>query len=215
MSEGEKTVASSSLPPPPPRARGDLTDDLIASSPWTDAAVQAAGIPVEDIPIVTIGGGLGSFALVDFLRAAGLSTDQIRVLGDNTVPSATYEYLARNSQIPRHERLRSDAGSVMDNRRSVSATGRSSTTSTTSADRRRRCRRVGTDLRRQPRQLSNTALVIQSATMAGLSEPSSSTVIERVVSTLVPFSTDSPMTLRSRTRAPDGTGVRNRTLSKP
>ena len=94
---------------------GDLTDALTNTSVWTDEAVAGAGIPIEDAGLVTIGGGLGSFALADTLRIAGLRTDQIRVLGDNTVPSATYEYLATNSQIPRHERLRSDAGSVMDN----------------------------------------------------------------------------------------------------
>jgi hypothetical protein len=94
---------------------GDLTDHLINTSVWTDADLANAGIPVQDIAIVSIGGGLGSLALVEFLRSAGMSTDRIRVLGDNAIPYATYEYLARNSQIPRHERLRSDSGSVMDN----------------------------------------------------------------------------------------------------
>ncbi len=102
-------------PAPGAGGGGDLTDHLINTSTWTDADLANAGIPVQDTAIVSIGGGLGSLALVDFLRSAGMSTDRIRVLGDNTVPSATYEYLATNSQIPRHERLRSDAGSVMDN----------------------------------------------------------------------------------------------------
>ena len=80
-----------------------------------DSMVQAAGIPVHHVPLVSVGGGLGSFALVDFLRIAGVSTDEVRVLGINETPWETYAYLARNSQIPDHERLRSDAGSVMDN----------------------------------------------------------------------------------------------------
>ncbi len=94
---------------------GDLTDHLINTSVWTDEDVAAAGIPIQDIALVSIGGGLGSFALADTLRIAGVTTDRIRVLGDNISPSATYEYLATNSQIPRPERLRSDAASVMDN----------------------------------------------------------------------------------------------------
>lgn len=94
---------------------GDLTDELIGASTWTDNDVASAGIPIRDAKVVSIGGGLGSLALVDTLRISGMSTSDIVVLGDHEVPSATYEYLAANSQIPRHERLRSDAGSVMDN----------------------------------------------------------------------------------------------------
>ena len=94
---------------------GDLTDELIATSTWHDNHVEAAGIPITDTPFVTIGGGLGSLAMADILRVGGLATSDIRVLGDNPSPSATYEYLAGNSQIPDHERLRSDSSSVMDN----------------------------------------------------------------------------------------------------
>jgi hypothetical protein len=42
-------------------------------------------------------------------------TSHIRVITDLDRPSETYEYLAANSQIPPNERLRSDAGSVIDN----------------------------------------------------------------------------------------------------
>jgi hypothetical protein len=98
-----------------PPGTGDLNDDLLATDIWSDGAVAAAGIPFFDVPLVTIGGGLGSFALVDTLRIAGVPTDQIAVLTTLTKPWATYEYLARNSQIPGHERLRSDAASTMDN----------------------------------------------------------------------------------------------------
>ncbi len=98
-----------------PDSTGDLTDALINTSAWSEADLHAAGIPIRDAKIVSIGGGLGSLALVDTLRISGMSTDDIVVLGDHEVPSATYEYLAANSQIPDHERLRSDAGSVIDN----------------------------------------------------------------------------------------------------
>jgi hypothetical protein len=46
---------------------------------------------------------------------AGVPTSHIKVLGTSRDPSATYEYLTNNSQIPRGERLRSDSGSVLDN----------------------------------------------------------------------------------------------------
>lgn len=94
---------------------GDLTPDLIESSPWTDSSLKDAGIPIVDVPIVTVGGGLGSFALVDFLRIAGTPTSQIAVLTNLKSPDESYRYLARNSQIPNEERLRSDSASVMDN----------------------------------------------------------------------------------------------------
>ncbi len=96
-------------------AGGDLTDHLIGASEWADSDVEQAAIPIVDVPFVTVGGGLGSFAMVDFLRCAGVATEWIRVLGDSRTPTETYEYLATNSQIPRHERLRSDSSSVMDN----------------------------------------------------------------------------------------------------
>ena len=97
------------------RAPGELTDQLIATSLWTDVMLADAGIPVYDAPLVTIGGGLGSFALVDVLRIAGVPASSIRVLTNLDRPYDTYAYLARNSQIPDGERLRSDSASVMDN----------------------------------------------------------------------------------------------------
>lgn len=100
---------------PPAAAPGDLTEPLIAADTWADSDVEAAGIPVRDVPFVTVGGGLGSFAMADLLRTAGLGVEQIAVLSDIRRPDETYRYLAENSQIPESERLRSDAGSVMDN----------------------------------------------------------------------------------------------------
>jgi hypothetical protein len=96
-------------------AQGDLTDQLIATSYWTDEMLAAAGIPVYDVPLVTVGGGMGSFALVDLLRTAGIPASSLRILTGIDRPYETYSYLARNSQIPDHERLRSDSASVIDN----------------------------------------------------------------------------------------------------
>src|ERR1700733_8498666 len=95
--------------------RGDLTQELLTSDWWTDAMVAAAGIPVVDVPFVTIGGGIGSFVTVDYLRIAGVPTDRMRVLSDIDFPWQTYEYLTRVSQIPRSERIRSDSASRPDN----------------------------------------------------------------------------------------------------
>ncbi|GEE03435.1 hypothetical protein nbrc107696_38810 [Gordonia spumicola] len=96
-------------------ARGDLNDQLINTDFWTDRMVEAAGIPIVDVPFVTVGSGIGSFVTVDYLRVCGVPADQIAVLGPQDVPWRSYEYLTRCSQIPRHERLRSDSQSMPDN----------------------------------------------------------------------------------------------------
>src|SRR5205085_8281775 len=94
---------------------GDLTEQLITTSIWSDAMLAAAGIPVIDVPFVSVGGGLGSFIMTNFLRIAGVPVTAIRVLGAIDTPWQTYEYLTRVSQIPRGERLRSDSSSTPDN----------------------------------------------------------------------------------------------------
>lgn len=101
--------------PSGPTQPGDLSPELIATDVWTDQMVADAGIPIVDIPMVSVGGGIGSFELVDHLRIAGMSTDQLRVLTNLDVPWQTYEYLTKVSQVPRKERLRSDAQSMPDN----------------------------------------------------------------------------------------------------
>ena len=91
-----------------------LTERLLAQSHWSDEDVAAVGIDVTEAWILSIGGGLGSFALAHVLRVSGLPVQGLTVVGDGTKPARTYRYLARNSQIPDAERLRSDAGSTMD-----------------------------------------------------------------------------------------------------
>ena len=59
---------------------GDLTQELLTSAWWTDAMVAAAGIPVVDVPFVTVGGGIGSFVTVDYLRIAGVPTERMRAI---------------------------------------------------------------------------------------------------------------------------------------
>ncbi|MGH8910378.1 MAG: hypothetical protein ACRD0K_28755 [Egibacteraceae bacterium] len=94
---------------------GDLTDELIRTDYWTDQMVAEAGIPVIETPFVTVGGGLGSFVMVDYLRIAGVPTDRITVLTQLDKPHQQYSQLCRNSQIPPRERLRSDSASRPDN----------------------------------------------------------------------------------------------------
>src|ERR1022692_1531562 len=65
---------------------GDLTDELLRSDQWTDAMVQAAGISITDVPFVSIGGGIGSFVTVDYLRIAGVAPDRIAVLSNIDFP---------------------------------------------------------------------------------------------------------------------------------
>lgn len=98
--------------PPQP---GDLNPELMQTDWWSDDALVRAGIPVEDAPFVSIGGGIGSFVTVDYLRICGVPTSAIKVFTQLQHPWESYEYLTRVSQIPRAERLRSDSQSCPDN----------------------------------------------------------------------------------------------------
>ncbi|MET0235131.1 MAG: hypothetical protein ABW224_10870 [Kibdelosporangium sp.] len=90
--------------------------DLDHTDMWTDEMVAAAGIPMRDVPFVSVGGGMGSFVTVDYLRVAGgVPTSDIRVLSNLSHPWQTYEHLTRVSQLPRQNRIRSDAASRPDN----------------------------------------------------------------------------------------------------
>lgn len=92
----------------------ELTQQLLESPEWSDDDIVRHQIPIVDTPFVSIGGGMGSLAMVDTLRIAGQPLESLTVLAENAIPSETYEHLANNSQIPRHERLRSDSSSTMD-----------------------------------------------------------------------------------------------------
>ncbi|MGW5228357.1 hypothetical protein ACWEP5_25880 [Nocardia niigatensis] len=48
--------------------RGDITQLPIETDVWTDGLAGQAGIPVIDVPLVTVGSGHGSFTLFDTLR---------------------------------------------------------------------------------------------------------------------------------------------------
>ncbi|HWG72780.1 MAG TPA: hypothetical protein VG184_01865 [Acidimicrobiales bacterium] len=89
--------------------------ELRAIPTWSDHLVGGAGIEIQDVPFVTVGGGLGSFVMIDLLRIAGCPVSKLRVLTALKYPWQNYEYLTRVSQIPPSGRLRSDSASCPDN----------------------------------------------------------------------------------------------------
>lgn len=75
----------------------------------------ATGLPVEEFDYAAVGAGLGSFCWIDLLRICGANPYQIVALGMEPQPYARYKRLCLNSQIPLHERLRSNSDSCPDN----------------------------------------------------------------------------------------------------
>ncbi|MBD2347110.1 FHA domain-containing protein [Anabaena subtropica] len=78
-------------------------------------ALHATGLPVDECDYLAIGGGLGSFVWADLLRISGVRAEKIVALGIEAEPYARYKRLCLNSQIPLHERLRSNSDSCPDN----------------------------------------------------------------------------------------------------
>lgn len=97
-------VQSSGFPPPAFQVEQVSVQDIYAT-----------GLPVEEIDYGAIGAGLGSFMWVDLLRIGGVKSQQIAALGMEEQPYARYKRLCLNSQIPLHERLRSNSDSCPDN----------------------------------------------------------------------------------------------------
>ncbi len=92
------------------------------------AEITQLGIPVLECDYAAVGGGLGSYIWVDYLRIFGARLDQIRVVGKRQLdaqgylwpdaaqkPYWNYKQLCGFSQIPLHERLRSNSDSCPDN----------------------------------------------------------------------------------------------------
>ncbi|MGH9069777.1 MAG: hypothetical protein ACRDX8_01095 [Acidimicrobiales bacterium] len=88
---------------------------LASISSWSDRLLAERSIPVLDTSFVAVGGGLGTFAMVDYLRVAGVPVSAIKVLTTLEHPWQNYQYLAQASQIPLQGRLRSDSASTLDN----------------------------------------------------------------------------------------------------
>ena len=56
----------------------DFTDELVETDVRTDRIVEDAGIPIVDVPFVSVGGGLGSFVLVDPLPDKDIDVSKVR-----------------------------------------------------------------------------------------------------------------------------------------
>jgi hypothetical protein len=85
---------------------------LRATPVWRDDDV--AHLPVCDAPIVTVGGGLASLALVHTLRVAGVPARDITVVSPSADPTDSFRRLARAGQLGEQQRLRSDSATRMD-----------------------------------------------------------------------------------------------------
>jgi pSer/pThr/pTyr-binding forkhead associated (FHA) protein len=79
------------------------------------AALGQTGLPVYTTVYALLGGGWGSFIMADNLIIYGVDPGAIISLGIYPEPFKRYQTLARNSQIPLHERLRSNSESTPDN----------------------------------------------------------------------------------------------------
>jgi pSer/pThr/pTyr-binding forkhead associated (FHA) protein len=88
---------------------------LLAAPVVSERALADSGLEIRVVPCAAVGGGMGSFVFVDLLRNSGLGRDAIVVIGNEDKPHARYQRLCRNSQIPPHERLRSNSDSRPDN----------------------------------------------------------------------------------------------------
>lgn len=80
---------------------------------WRDD--ELGPLPVIDTQLLSIGGGLASFALVDVLRVSGARARDIRVVGPHQAPTDSFRQLAGCAQITEDERLRSDSAARIDN----------------------------------------------------------------------------------------------------
>lgn len=79
--------------------------------------VRATGKHIDEVDYCAIGGGIGSFIWVDHLRVYGVPRTAIKAIGvaPDKKPYNKWGRLCRNSQIPEHERIRSNSISTPDN----------------------------------------------------------------------------------------------------
>jgi hypothetical protein len=89
--------------------------ELISTPVWDDALLHDAGVPIIDCQLASVGGGLGSFALVDFLLIAGMAAPSIKVLSNLSAPWETFAARVRASQMQPQDRLRSDSSATIGN----------------------------------------------------------------------------------------------------
>jgi pSer/pThr/pTyr-binding forkhead associated (FHA) protein len=115
--EARVPVEATRLPGQDPAARPMFPGRLFDQRQVPFKEIQASGRMTQEVEYLAVGGGMGSFVWVDHLRVFGVDKKNIRVLGiaDDKRPYSKYGRLCRNSQIPDHERIRSNSISTPDN----------------------------------------------------------------------------------------------------
>lgn len=110
-------IPDPNIPPAPPVAptTSNFPPPIFQAQKVDVQALHATGLSVDESDYLAIGAGLGSFVWVDLLRLSGVRADKIVALGLEAEPYARYRRLCQNSQIPLHERLRSNSDSCPDN----------------------------------------------------------------------------------------------------
>lgn len=102
-------------PSPAQRQEAVVSEEMLRRPVLSESELAASGVDVQVAEYAALGGGVGSFVFVDFLRNAGVPKEEIIAVGSEEQPHSRYERLTRYSQIPRHERLRSNSDSCPDN----------------------------------------------------------------------------------------------------
>ncbi len=102
-------------PQPIPRPQQNFPPSSFNQPIVSVAALKTDQYPVEETQFLAVGGGLGSFIWVDNLVIYGVPASNIKSIGFEPKPYGRYQRLCLNSQIPAHERLRSNSDSTPDN----------------------------------------------------------------------------------------------------
>lgn len=99
----------------PPSSASSFPPALFQAQQVSVQDLYATGLSVEEIDYAVVGAGMGGFMWADLLRIHGAKPSQIAALGMEEKPYGRYRRLCTNSQIPLHERLRSNSDSCPDN----------------------------------------------------------------------------------------------------
>lgn len=78
-------------------------------------ALADAGLPLDEVTYLAVGGGMGSFSWADCLRISGVDPAQIMAIGTTAHPYDVCRTLCHAGQLPDSGRLRSDSGATPDN----------------------------------------------------------------------------------------------------
>lgn len=106
---------ASLVAPPPSSQKTEFPPPLFQQLQVSVPDLHATGLGVDEVDYAAVGAGLGSFVWVDLLRISGVPPQQIVAIGMEEKPYGRYKRLCLNSQIPLHERLRSNSDSCPDN----------------------------------------------------------------------------------------------------